>query len=414
MTGIGAVTPLGCGIGPSWRKLIDGRSGIARIRSFDCSGLPSQIAGEVPSDGDAAFNPDDWVEPKLQRRMDRFIVLAVAAAAQALEDADYAPQTDEQRRRCGVMIGSGIGGLDNIYKTSLQFAARGARGVSPLFIPSALINLAGGHVSIIHGLKGPNHSVVTACATGAHAIGDAAAIIRRDEADVMLAGGCEGAVCPLGVCGFAAMKALSTKYNDEPERASRPWDEGRDGFVIGEGGATLVLEELAHAEKRDARIYAEVKGYGMSGDAYHITAPDQEGDGALRAMANACKSADINPAEIDYINAHGTSTPLGDEVEIVAVRALMGEAAARVSISSTKSAIGHTLGAAGAIEAAFSVLALKNGVCPPTLNLEKPAPICDNMDLVPKVAKEKELRTVLSNSFGFGGTNASLIFTLSA
>lgn len=411
MTGIGAVTPLGCGIKESWDKLVRGQSGIDRIRGFDCHDMPSKIAGELPTDGDFAFDADEWVTPNRQRRMGRFIILGIAASEQAVKDSGYEPQTEEQRVRSGSMIGSGIGGLDKIYQTSLIFTEKGFRGVSPLFIPSALINLVSGHVSIAHGLKGPNHAVVTACATGAHAIGDAAAIIKRDEADVMLAGGCEAAVCELGVSGFAAMKALSTKYNDRPQEASRPWDEDRDGFVIGEGAATLVLEEYSHAKKRGAKIYAEVKGYGMSGDAFHITAPDQGGGGALRAMVAACKSAAIDPQEIDYINAHGTSTPLGDEVEITAVRNLLGEAAEKVSISSTKSAIGHTLGAAGAIEAAFSIMALNDGICPPTLNLEKPAAICQGMDLVPKVAKERKLRTVLSNSFGFGGTNASLIFT---
>ncbi len=407
---MGAVTPLGCGLEVAWRKLLKGESGIAKIRSFDCDDLPSKIAGESPSEGEGAFNPDDWVDPKLQRRMSRFILFAVASSAQALQDCGYTPQSEEQRRRCGVIIGSGIGGLEAIYNTSVTLLEKGVRSVSPLFIPSTLINLAAGHVSIIHGLKGPNHSVVTACATGAHAIGDAAAIIARGEADMMLAGGCEGAVCRLGVSGFAALRALSTAYNNTPQEASRPWDEGRDGFVIGEGGATVVLEEFEHAKRRRAEIYAELKGYGMSGDAYHITAPEKEGDGALRAMRAACKSAEIAPDKIDYINAHGTSTPLGDEVEIIAVRRLMGDYAEKVAISSTKSAIGHTLGAAGAIEAVFSILAMRDGICPPTLNLEKPSAICDKMDLTPKVAKERKLKTVLSNSFGFGGTNASLIF----
>jgi len=410
VTGLGAVTPLACGADPSWQRLIKGESGINAISLFDCSNMPSKVAAEVPLEGKDSLNFDDWVEPRHQRRMDRFIIFAIAAASEAVEQSGYKPSTDSQAERYGVMIGSGIGGIDAIHKTAISFQQKGVKGVSPFFIPSALINLASGHVSIKFGLRGPNQASVTACATGAHAIGDAAHIIRRNEADLMLAGGCESAVCPLGVAGFSALRALSTKYNDTPTKASRPWDEGRDGFVIGDGAGVVVLEEYEHAKKRGATIYAEVKGYGMSGDAYHITAPQEEGIGAILAMRNACSSAEIEPNQIDYINAHGTSTPLGDEVEIKALRSIM-TSLQDVSISSVKSSIGHTLGAAGAIEAVFSILTLRDQICPPTLNLEEPSPVCEGIDLVPLTAKEKKMKTVLSNSFGFGGTNASLIFT---
>jgi len=360
--------------------------------------------------GDGAFNVDDWIAPKEQRKMDQFIIYALAAAIQAVEDSGWKPEAEEDQNRTGVIIGSGIGGLPAIAEASITLLERGVRRISPFFIPSALINLASGHVSIKYGFRGPNHSVVTACATGAHAIGDAARFIAFDDADVMVAGGAEAAVCRLGIAGFAAARALSTHFNDTPERASRPWDKDRDGFVMGEGAGVVVLEELDHAKKRNATIYAEITGYGLSGDAYHITAPAADGNGGYRAMAAAIKRAELNVEDVDYINAHGTSTPLGDEIELNSVKRLFGDHANNLSMSSTKSAIGHLLGAAGAVEAAFSVLALYNGVIPPTLNLDNPSEGCD-IDLVPFDAKERKLKNVLSNSFGFGGTNASLIFT---
>jgi 3-oxoacyl-[acyl-carrier-protein] synthase II len=412
VTGIGLVTPLGIGNENVWRRLIAGESGVRGIQNFDVSDLPAKIAGQVPK-GDKAhghFNADDWVPPKEQRKMDEFIVYALGAAQQAVEDSGWKAESEEDQEKTGVMIGSGIGGLPGIYEGSVTLQERGPRRISPFFIPANLINLASGHVSIRYGFKGPNHSVVTACSTGAHAIGDAARLIALEDADVMIAGGTEAAVSRLGLAGFAAARALSTSFNDTPQRASRPWDKDRDGFVMGEGAGVVVLEELEHAKKRGARIYAELVGYGMSGDAYHITAPSEDGNGGFRSMRNALRRAKLDPEDIDYVNAHGTSTPLGDEIELGAVKRLFGEHAYKLSMSSTKSAIGHLLGAAGSVEAIFSILAIKHQVAPPTLNLENPSPGCD-IDLVPKQAKERKIRNVLSNSFGFGGTNASLIFT---
>ena len=411
VSGIGLVTPLGVGTESVWKRLTGGESGIRAIQSFDVSDLPAKIAGQIPRGETASglFNADDWVPPKDQRKMDEFILYAMAAAEQAVVDSGWKPEGDEERERTGVMIGSGIGGLPGITEGAITLHERGPRRLSPFFIPSNLINLASAHVSIRYGYRGPNHAVVTACSTGAHAIGDAARLIMWDDADVMVAGGAEAAVCRLGIAGFAAARALSTGFNDEPARASRPWDQKRDGFVMGEGAGIVVLEELEHAKKRGAKIYAEVVGYGMSGDAYHITAPSEDGNGAYRAMRNALKRAQLTPDKIDYINAHGTSTPLGDEIELGAVKRLFGEHAYKVSMSSTKSAIGHLLGAAGSVEAIFSILAMRDSVVPPTLNLEDPSPGCD-IDLVPLKAKERRVNYALSNSFGFGGTNASLIF----
>jgi len=411
VTGLGLVSPLGCGVDATWERLLAGRSGIGAIQSFDVADLPAKIAAQVPrgETSEGYFNADDWVSPKDQRRMDTFIVYAMAATEQAVADADWKPEDEEERRRTGVLIGSGIGGLPEIARGSALMERGQTRKLSPFFIPAALINLASGHVSIKYGFKGPNHAVVTACATGAHALGDAARMIMWDDADVMIAGGTEAAICRLGIAGFAAARALSTKFNDTPEKASRPWDRDRDGFVMGEGAGVVVLEELEHAKKRGAKIYAEIVGYGMSGDAHHITAPAENGDGAYRCMQMAFRRAGMSPDEIDYINAHGTSTPLGDEIELGAVKRLFGAAAESVSMSSTKSSIGHLLGAAGAAEAIFSILAIKNGIVPPTLNLDNPSEGCD-IDLVPHVAKERTVGAALSNSFGFGGTNASLIF----
>jgi len=411
VTGCGVVTPLGVGTETVWTRLLEGQSGIRAIQSFDVSDLPAKIAGQVPRGETASgsFNVDDWVPPKEQRKMDEFIVFALAAAAQAVDDAGWKPTDPLERERTGVMIGSGIGGLPGITEGALVVHEKGPRRLSPFFIPANLINLASGHVSIRYGFSGPNHAVVTACSTGAHAIGDAARIIMWDDADVMVCGGTEAAICRIGIAGFAAARALSTKFNDEPQRASRPWDQRRDGFVMGEGAGIVVLEELEHAKKRGAKIYAEVIGYGMSGDAHHITAPAEDGSGAFRAMRNALNRAKLTPDQIDYVNAHGTSTPLGDEIELGAVKRLFGESAYKLSMSSTKSAIGHLLGAAGSVEAIFSILALRDSVVPPTLNLENPSPSCD-IDLVPLKAKERPVRYALSNSFGFGGTNASLIF----
>ncbi len=411
VTGMGLVTPLGIGLDRNWSSLLAGASGIRAIQSFDVSDLPVKIAAQVPR-GDTAsglFNADDWVPPKDQRKMDGFIVYALAAAAQAVEDAGWSPEDEGERERTGVMIGSGIGGLPGITDAALNLHERGPRRISPFFIPACLINLASGHVSIRYGFTGPNHAVVTACSTGAHAIGDATRLIVLGDADVMVCGGTEAAICRLGLAGFAAARALSTGFNDDPPRASRPWDQERDGFVMGEGAGILVLEELEHARWRGAKIYAEVVGYGMSGDAFHLTAPSEDGNGAFRSMRNALKRAGLGPEQIDYINAHGTSTPLGDEIELGAVKRLFGRHAYELSMSSTKSAIGHLLGAAGSVEAIFSILAIRDGVVPPTLNLENPSPSCD-IDLVPKQAKERKVSHVLSNSFGFGGTNASLIF----
>jgi len=411
VTGLGLVTPLGIGIEHVWRRLLNSDSGIGAIQSFDVSDLPAKIAGQVPRGETASgnFNADEWVPAKDQRKMDDFIIFAIGAATQAVSDSGWAPTEEEALERTGVMIGSGIGGLPGIAETSLTLHEKGPRRVSPFFIPSCLINLASGQVSIKYGFKGPNHAVVTACSTGAHAIGDAARIIQWDDADVMVAGGTEAAVCRIGLAGFAASRALSTAFNDEPQRASRPWDQARDGFVMGEGAGVVVLEELEHAKKRGAKIYAEIIGYGMSGDSYHITAPAEDGNGGFRAMRNALKRAGLAAEDIDYINAHGTSTPLGDEIELGAVKRLFGEHAYKLSMSSTKSAIGHLLGAAGAVEAIYSILSMRDQIVPPTLNLEKPSASCD-IDLVPLKAKERKVRRALSNSFGFGGTNASLIF----
>jgi 3-oxoacyl-[acyl-carrier-protein] synthase II len=404
------VTPLGCGVETNWERLLAGKSGVRGIQSFDVSDLSSKIAGIVPvGDGPGDFNPDDWVAAKDRRKMGDFVVLGLTAAQQAVDDSGWEPKTEEDRERTGVLIGSGIGGLQTIVEATLTLEKRGPRRISPFFIPASLINLVSGHVSIRFGFKGPNHSVVTACSTGAHAIGDAARLIALDDADVMVAGGTEAAVCRLGIAGFAAARALSTHFNDEPTRASRPWDKDRDGFVMGEGAGIVVLEEREQAIARGATIYAEVVGYGMSGDAHHITAPAEDGNGGFRAMTNAMKRANLTPDDIDYVNAHGTSTPLGDEIELGAVKRLFGGAAAKISMSSTKSAIGHLLGAAGSVEAIYSVLAVQNDVVPPTLNLDNPSDGCD-IDLVPFRAKKREVRAALSNSFGFGGTNASLIF----
>jgi 3-oxoacyl-[acyl-carrier-protein] synthase II len=411
VTGIGLVTPLGIGIERTWKALIEGQSGIRGIQSFDVSDLPAKIAGQVPrgATADGLFNADDWVQPKDQRKMEEFIVFAIAAAAQAVTDSGWVAETDDDAFRTGVMIGSGIGGLNGIAEGALTLAEKGPRRLSPFFIPSNLINLAAGHVSIRYGFKGPNHAVVTACSTGAHAIGDASRLIALDDADVMIAGGTEAATCRIGMAGFCAARALSTAFNDEPSRASRPWDRDRDGFVMGEGAGIVVLEELEHAKKRGAKIYGEVIGYGMAGDAYHVTAPAEDGSGAYRSMAAALKRSGLSTSDIDYINAHGTSTGLGDEVELGAVKRLFGDDVYRLSMSSTKSAIGHLLGAAGSVEAIFSLLAMRDGIVPPTLNLENPSPGCD-IDLVPLKAKKRKVRYALSNSFGFGGTNASLIF----
>jgi 3-oxoacyl-[acyl-carrier-protein] synthase II len=411
VTGLGMVTPLASGVEATWKRLLNAESGARPIQSFDVNDLPAKIACQVPRVGESsdAFNADDWVAPREQRRVDQFIVFGLAAAQQAVEDAGWQPEDDESRERTGVLIGSGIGGLATIEENALILRDRGARRISPFFIPASLINLISGQVSIRYGFKGPNHAVVTACSTGAHAIGDAARLIQWEDADVMVAGGAEAAICPLGVAGFSAARALSTNFNDEPQRASRPWDEDRDGFVMGEGAGVVVLEELGHAEKRGVKIYAEVVGYGMSGDAHHITAPAEDGSGGYRSMEMALRRAKMNPEDIDYINAHGTSTPLGDERELNAVKRLFGEAASKLSMSSTKSAIGHLLGAAGSVEAIFGMLAMRDQVVPPTLNLDNPSAGCGGVDLVPHTAKEREVRSVLSNSFGFCGTNASLI-----
>lgn len=409
VTGLGMVTPLACGVEFTWKRLLEGRSAAAHISGFDVSDLPVRIACQVPrGDGsDGSFNPDDWMEPKEQRKVDDFIIFAMAAAQQALTDCGWQPQTEQERYRTGTLIGSGIGGLKGIAETTLTLHERGPRRVSPFFIPGRLINLASGQVSIRFGLKGPNHSVVTACSTGAHAIGDAARLIMLDDADVMVAGGTESPLCRLTVAGFAACRSLSTAYNDQPTRASRPFDVERDGFVLGEGAGIVILESLEHALARGARIYAELIGYGLSGDAYHITAPSEDGDGAFRCMNAAIKRAGIHPFDIDYINAHGTST-MADMIELGAVERVMGGAAEKMSMSSTKSSMGHLLGAAGAVEAILSILAIRDSMAPPTLNLDRPERATP-LDLVPHQAKSRSIRTVLSNSFGFGGTNASLI-----
>jgi 3-oxoacyl-[acyl-carrier-protein] synthase II len=412
ITGLGIVSPLGCGVEENWKRLLAGESGARRVTEFDVSDISCQVACTIPRGpyAEGRYNPDDWMEPKEQRKVDDFIIFAMAAADQALQDADWHPQSDDDQAATGVLIGSGIGGLQGIEKTSLLMAEKGPKRISPFFIPGRLINLASGYVSIRHGLKGPNHSVVTACSTGAHAIGDASRLIALGDADVMVAGGTESPVCRLALAGFAACRALSTHFNDQPTRASRPYDRDRDGFVMGEGAGIVVLEELDHARARGARIYAEVIGYGLSGDAYHITAPAEDGNGAFRCMAMAIKRAGIPASAIDYINAHGTSTPMGDEIELAAVERLFGEATQSLTMSSTKSATGHLLGAAGAVEAIFSVLTIRDNIAPPTLNLDNPS-VATAIDLVPHEARAKEVNTVLSNSFGFGGTNASLIFT---
>ncbi len=411
VTGMGMVSPLGSSVESSWARLLAGESGAVNVSRCDVSDLASQIACEVPrGDGqNGTFNPNDWMDAKDQRKADEFIVYGMAAATQALADAGWAPKTDEDQHRTGVLVGSGIGGIGTIYETSVTLLEKGPRRVSPFFIPSAIINLASGWISIRHGLKGPNHSVVTACSTGAHAIGDASRLIMLGDADVMVAGGAESPVNRLSLAGFAACRALSTGFNDDPKRASRPYDKDRDGFVMGEGSGVVVLEELEHAKARGAKIYAEIVGYGMSGDAYHITSPAEDGDGAYRCMSAALKRAGFGASDIDYINAHGTSTPLGDEIELRAVERLLGNDTSHVSMSSTKSATGHLLGAAGAIEAIFSILTIRDQIVPPTLNLDHPS-VETAIDLVPHKAKKRNVSAVLSNSFGFGGTNASLIF----
>ncbi|PZQ51652.1 MAG: beta-ketoacyl-[acyl-carrier-protein] synthase II [Rhodovulum sulfidophilum] len=410
ITGLGLVSPLACGVEETWTRLIAGQSGAGKITRFDASHLACDIACEIPrGDGsDGTFNPDDWMQPKDQRKVGDFILYAMAAAQQAVEDAGWTPEDETERERTGVIIGSGIGGLENIAETAITLKEKGPRRVSPFFIPGSLINLCSGQVSIRYGFKGPNHSVVTACSTGAHAIGDGARMIKYGDADVMIAGGAEAAICEIGIAGFAACKALSTAFNEEPEKASRPYDRDRDGFVMGEGAGVVVLEEYEHAKARGAKIYAEVVGYGLSGDAYHITSPAPDGDGGYRAMAAALRDAGLVAADVDYVNAHGTSTPLGDEIELGAVARLLGNAASKVTMSSTKSATGHLLGAAGAIEAIFCVLALRDQVAPPTLNLDNPS-VETPIDLAPKAAVEREINVALSNSFGFGGTNASLV-----
>jgi 3-oxoacyl-[acyl-carrier-protein] synthase II len=411
VTGMGIACPLGVGVEHVWRRLINAESGIGAITAFDAKDSPCKVAGQVPEGTRATGGLDinEWIPVKDQKKMDRFIHLAMVAGSEAVEDSGWVPETEDDHCATGVMIGSGIGGLETIYHASIQVHEGKARRLSPFFIPSALSNLASGHLSIKYGFKGPNHSVVTACATGVHAIGDAARLIALGDADVMVAGGAEAAVCELGIAGFCASRALSTAFNDQPTAASRPWDKDRDGFVMGEGAGCVVLEEYEHAKKRGAKIYAEVSGYGMSGDAYHITAPAEGHDGAFRSMRNAMKSGGYSPADIQYVNAHGTSTPLGDDLELEAVERLFDDAARGIAMSSTKSATGHLLGAAGAIEAVFSILAIRDGVAPPTLNLDEPSR-ASVIDRVAKTAQQRRIKVALSNSFGFGGTNASVIF----
>ena len=411
VTGMGIASPLGLGVEHVWRRLINGDSGIGAIQSFDPKELTCKIAGTVPagSKADNALDVGEWMPVKDVKKMDRFIHLGLVAASEAMEDSGWVPETEEDRCAAGVMIGSGIGGLQTIYETSLLVHQGKARRVSPFFIPSALINLISGHVSIKYGLKGPNHSAVTACATGVHAIGDASRLIMLGDADVMVAGGAEAAVCELGMAGFCAARALSTGFNDTPTKGSRPWDKDRDGFVMGEGAGVLVLEEREHAMKRGAKIYAEVSGYGMSGDAFHITAPAEGHEGAYRAMRAALRNGGIAPADIQYVNAHGTSTPLGDDLELEAVERLFGDSAKNIAMSSTKSATGHLLGAAGAVEAIFSILAIRDNVAPPTLNLDEPSRP-SAIDRVARIAQDRKINVALSNSFGFGGTNACIIF----
>jgi 3-oxoacyl-[acyl-carrier-protein] synthase II len=405
VTGLGAVTPLGRGVDDSWEAIIRSKSGIKTIEKFDPSQLACRVAGEISPQ----FKYEEYVSEKDLRKMDLFIVYGIAAAIQAIEDANWKPSDEQSLERTGVLIGSGIGGLKTIYDSSITLFEKGPRRISPFFIPSSLINLVSGHVSIKYGFQGPNHAVVTACSTGAHAIGDAARIIESGDADVMVAGGAEAAVCELAVAGFAAARALSTNFNDTPEKASRPWDKDRDGFVMGEGAGVIVLEEYEHAKKRGAKIYGEIVGYGLSGDGYHITAPHPEGKGGYRSMKMALKKSGLNIEDIGYVNAHGTSTPVGDEIEMRAVETLFGSNAKTISMSSTKSSIGHLLGAAGSVEAILSIKAMQEGILPPTLNLENPPEGC-KIDLIPHKAKEKKVQAVMSNSFGFGGTNATLIF----
>lgn len=417
VTGLGIVSPLGCGVEPVWKRLLSGQSGVKPIEHFDASDLASRIAGIVPrkdgrgggADDPHAFDPDATMAPREQKRIDEFILYGIAAADQAIEHSGWKAETDEQAERAGVMIGSGTGGLSTIYETSVLLNERGPRKISPFVIPGIIINLISGQVSIRHGLKGPNHSVVTACSTGAHAIGDAARMIKYGDADMMVAGGAEAAICRLGVASFVAARAMSTGFNDTPEKASRPYDKDRDGFVMGEGAGVLVLEEYESAKARGATIYAEVAGYGLSGDAFHITAPAEDGNGGYRSMRAALKDAGLEPSDIDYVNAHGTSTPKGDEIELRAVERLFGDAAGDIVMSSTKSSIGHLLGAAGAVEAIFSILAIRDGMCPPTLNLDNPS-MDTPINLAPHTAVAKPVKAALSNSFGFGGTNASVIF----
>jgi len=403
------VSPLGCGIDATWSRLLAGQSGAGTISRFDAGHLATTYACEIPrGDGsDGTFNPDDWLEPKEQRKIDDFIIYGMAAAEQAVKDSGWEPTDTESRERTGVMIGSGIGGLESIAETAILLKERGPRRVSPFFIPGSLINLISGQVSIRFGFKGPNHAVVTACSTGAHAIGDAARLIMLNDADVMIAGGAESPICEIGIAGFNACKALSTKRGNEPQKASRPYDSDRDGFVMGEGAGVVVLEEYEHAKARGAKIYAEILGYGLSGDAYHITAPSEDGEGGERAMRNAIRNAGIEASEVDYINAHGTST-MADTIELGAVERVMGDAASGATMSSTKSSVGHLLGAAGAVEAIFCILALRDQVAPPTINLDNPA-VDPQLDLAPNAKREREIGVALSNSFGFGGTNASLV-----
>jgi 3-oxoacyl-[acyl-carrier-protein] synthase II len=411
VTGLGMLTPLACGVEKTWQRLLACQSGINRVDKFEVSDLPCKIAGQIPrGDGtDGTFNPDQWMEPKEQRKVDDFILFAMSAAKQALDDADWHPDSYEDQTMSGVLIGSGIGGIEGIAETALLLQERGPRRISPFFIPGRIINLASGYVSIAHSLKGPNLAVVSACSTGAHAIGDAGRLIALGDADVMVAGGTESPVSRISLAGFSACRALSTGFNDEPARASRPYDRDRDGFVMGEGAGVVVLEEYEHAKRRGARVYGELIGYGLSGDAFHITAPAEDGDGALRCMKAAVHRAEITPGEIDYINAHGTLTPVGDEIELKAVERLVGNAAAKISMSSTKSSIGHLLGAAGTVEAIFCLLALRDQIVPATLNLDNPS-VTTALDLVPHMPRAREVNVALSNSFGFGGTNASLVF----
>ena len=408
ITGLGAVTPLGANVADSWKNVLDSKSGASKVSDFDVSQMTCQVACSI-NDATLGFNPDDYMDAKEQRRVDRFIVLGVAATAMALADSGYTADTEEQQDRSGVLIGSGIGGLRGIEETAVLLHEKGPRKISPFFIPGQLINLISGHVSIKHNFRGPNHSVVTACATGAHAIGDAARLIAFDDADVMVAGGAESCITPLGFAGFTACRAMSTHFNDAPERASRPYDKDRDGFVMGEGAGVVVLESYDHAKARGAHIYAELVGYGLSGDAYHITAPAPDGNGGFRAMQAALKRAELSASDISYVNAHGTSTPLGDEIEIGAVQRLFGADSAGLAMSSTKSSTGHLLGASGAVEAIFSILAMRDSIAPPTINLDNPS-IETTINLVPHKPQERRITAVLSNSFGFGGTNASLVF----